>query len=679
MQFAMSRTPVLVAAALLIAAPIVLCATAAVIDRSAQKAALEEFVSGSANGFSVTQIHADPARRAWLIDGLVLHAPDLALRIGHLSLPWPAPEPRFAAHGFLQTAAAADTGANPAQSSTITADDVSIEAGQIRIAIKNMELNGTSLSKASLDALFAAHVAVGERLAQISAAHVAIAEMLIETKSDAKITAMPPTPDGQAAPKDTPPNPPQTEKITLRDIALDDLVQGHVRQATVSATSLIMKSADAGEMLAALGPTRLSGVDLVQAVALLSPPAADTAARKQNLCDSMAIEGVKIEAPQTRAELGIGTVAIKDVKLRPLRSPSGPGSSGATDTNHSERAVAFAQAFDHFNIAVVDFTDLRFGASSGANSWTGRIGHGVLNQMIEAKVGDAQFETFSVTGEGATVKIKRLAWHAINHPSAAVPKVAPDTAAAPDQDKMTAELIDIDFTNLTSLQGQGGLPPHVQLGHVEVTSGDPVDGVPTRMRAALDHLIFDLKDMKDNNFAKIAALGYGRLDLSSRLEAHFDTAKREFDLDALSLHGTDMGAVRISGQFDQVTNGLLSSDQAEMEAALVRVLLRKIEIKVENAGLFERLVAAAAKNAGVSQADIRKEFTDSVTRNVPALLANGRGADELAAAITKFIAQPKTFQLAVTAPDGIGVLDLVLIKNPASLLQRLDIKAAADE
>ncbi len=208
------------------------------------------------------------------IEGLVLHRPDLTLRIGHLSLPWPAQRRLFAASIFMQTAAAADAGVQPpdkdaglGQSGTISADDISIDTGALHAVIKHLELSGTSLSKADLTALFDAHASISAaaRIAKISAAHVAIPEMLIETK--------PAAPQGQGQPHDQGQGKiatPQGEKITLRDISLDDVVQGRARHATVTAISAVIESADAGQMQVALGPTQLDGLDLVQVAELLS-------------------------------------------------------------------------------------------------------------------------------------------------------------------------------------------------------------------------------------------------------------------------------------------------------------------------------------------------------------------------------------------------------------------------
>jgi hypothetical protein len=308
---------------------------------------------------------------------------------------------------------------------------------------------------------------------------------------------------------------------------------------------------------------------------------------------------------------------------------------------------------------------LRFGATSGATSWSGSINHGSMRQMINDKVEQAQFEDFSVTSAATTVKIGRLGW--AGNPAA--------TADAGGQ-KLIADALDLDLTKLVS---QNKTPAHVLLSHFELTSSDLVDGAPTRMRAAFDHFSFDLSNLKQSEFAQIAGLGYDKLDLSSRVDAHIDNATHEFGLDTLSLSGADMGAVRVSGRFDQVTKGLLSSDQGDLEAALVKVLLRHIDIRLENTGLFERLVASAAKSSGLTPTAVRKKFTETATAQVTAMLGDTPAADHINAALTKFIADPKTLRLSITAPDGIGALDVILSKDPTALLQSLQIEAAADD
>ncbi len=683
----MYRTAIL-GAFLLIAMPLAPMEIPALFDWLTLKAELDE-LAGGIQGLSAAHISANPSRREVTIEGLVLRRPDLALRIGHLTLRLSSPRPSFAGRGFMQAAAATDVdskapvkgaGAGLAQTGTISADDVTIETAALHAVIKHIDMEGTRLDKADLDALFDthAHASAAERLAKISAAHVAISEIVLKSK---------PTPqDAQGEADAMPDDEAQNEKIVLRDIAMDEVAQGRAGSAAIGATTAIIHSPEAGEMQAAFGPTRITGLDLVQAARLLSATSFRDAEAPQTICDSLDIDGVKISVPKAPAELGVGTVAIKDVKARSLPQLLRSGDGLRTGKPATERATAFAQLMDGFAIGSLEFTDLRFAMTNGTTPWTGRIGRGHMTQMVAAKIAEAGLENFTIAGEGAKVKIGRLGWHELDLAAKesgdeVLPnKIGPnDRAPSAEQQKISADTLDIDVSNLESYQPPPGAPTHFQLGHFELTSSDAVDGIPTRMNAAFDHFVFGVGSLKDGELAEVARLGYDKLDLSSRLAAHFSNTSGQLDLDALSLRGVDMGSIRISGRFDHVTNALFSSDQSEMEAGLLGVLLRRVEIRVENAGLFERLVAAAAKKDNTTPAKIRKKFTDAATAAVPALLDNGRGADVLAEALAKFIARPKNFRLAIRAPQGIGALELALIRDPAALLQQIEIEAAADE
>lgn len=598
------------------------------------------------HGIRLEAIRRDPQHNLIALDGLSFRARDLVLRIGHLDL-HPAARSEWP---FIQRTV---DGAAPA-SGTISADDISIDTTALHATIKHIELSGTELGKADLSALFdgASKIPAAERLAKLTASHIAIPEVVLNVK---------PTGEAPGAASDDA----LGEKITYRDISLDTVVQGHAQKAAITATSAVIQSTDSGEMQIALGPAQFANLDLVQLAALLSAPGTNVPDSSKALCDRVAIEGVKITVPDTKADMGMGTVSMTAVKVHATPQPT------KTALGTAKQPSGFAYAYDRFDVAELDFVDLRFKASSGSTSWEGRIGNGRLNQMIADKVSDAAFTDFSVTGEGGVVKVGHLGWRG--------PPVQNTQANAPDgdQQKIVGDTVEVDLATMPA--PESAVPARFLLGHLELTSTGPADGLPSEVHASLDHLSFDLAGVREGDFAQVAALGYGKLDLSSQLQAHFDATAHEFDLNALSFTGVDMGTVQLSGRFDQVTKGLFSGDQADLEAAVVRVLLRRLEIRVENAGLFDRVVAAAAKRQGVSESDMRKQLTDAVSSLVPTLLNHGRGSDRVVAALTKFIADPKTLRLSVTSADGISALEAFLTKDPAALMDKLQIQAVADQ
>ncbi|HEY1736507.1 MAG TPA: hypothetical protein VGG12_07675 [Methylovirgula sp.] len=629
----MRRIPLLAGAFLIAAAPL---AAGEIPDRLgafAHRAALQDLLA--AHGIEAKSVTFDPLRHHATIDGVVLRTRDLALRIGRLTIPLAAD----ANDGHVVLADAVDA------PGAISADDVSIDTSAFHATMKHIALSGTSLSKSDLTALLDPHSSVPavQRLANLSAAHVAIPELILEVKASALRSA------GDEKNADA-----QSEKITYTDIGLDDVVKGRASRASVTATSAVIQSTESGEMQIALGPAHLSNFDLVQLATLLSPPSQNAKDTTAGLCDTIAIEGVKVTVPETHSDMGMGSVTMTGINVHASAAPAGK----------DKNVAGFAYAYDRFDVNAIDFSDMRFAANNGATSWTGRIGHGLLTSMVADKVADAHFDDFTGTNDNGTIKIARLGWHGPG-----------DGADA--QQKMTGDALEIDVTKLPS-GAAPEKPIRFLLSHFEMTNGDFADGKPRQVQAAFDHFSFDLAGLPDA-FAPIASLGYDKLDLSSTLQAHLDTTTHQFTLDPLSLTGVDMGSVQLSGRFDQVTNGLFSSDQSQLESAVVRVLLHHIDIKIENSGLFDRIVAAIAKRDGVTDADVRKKFTDAATTVIPALLNHGKGSDQLAAALAKFIAEPKTLRLSVTAPDGISALDAFLFKDPAELLDRLEIEAVADQ
>lgn len=688
----MYRTAIL-GAFLLIGAPLAPMDIPAFFDGRLVRAELGDLVDGI-QGLSAAQIHTYPSQREVLIQGLLLRRPNFSLRIGRLALRLTAAPSFFAGASFMQAAAATDskatakdaTAAARAQTGMITADDITIETDTLHAAIKHIDMKGTQLSKADLAALFDPHAptSAAARLAKISAAHVVIPEIVLTSKPTAQEAhaKAPPTLDNKidGKPDNQTDDVSWAEKIVLRDIAMDDVVHGRARLAMIGATSAVIRAGDAGKMQTAFGPTRVTGLDLAQAARLL--PAAGKIGARQKLCNSLDVEGVKISAP--KAELGFGTVAIKNVEAGSLQSLLQSGNRLTADRPPRAPATAFAQFLANLALGSLEFTDLRFAITSGATPWSGGISRGFLTKVEAAKIDKAGFEDVAVASQGAKMKIGHLAWQ--RHDAKAAPakttgnKPVADASGTPlDQQQITADALDLDIANLASYPVTAGSPTRFQLSHFELTSRTSSDGMPTRMKADFDHLIFNVGAMKDGTFAELATLGYNKVDLSSRFEANFNNENNEFYVDVLSLSGTDMGAVKISGRFDHVTKALFSSDQTDIEAGLLSLLLHRIEIRVENTGFFERSLTAAAKKDNMTPAAIRKKFTDAVTSSIPTLLNNGRGTDAIVAALTKFIAQPKTFRLSVTAPQGIGALEMILIKNPATLLQKVEVEAAADE
>ncbi len=602
-------------------------------------AARAEFARLAPAGLVAADVTADPWRRTASIEGLTLRRAGFSLHVGRLTLPFAAP-PLFGLAAYAQ-------GAQPG---TISAQNIGIDVGPMHYTIKSITLTGTVLSNADLVALLdpKSTVSIADRLEKFSAAHVAIPEIAVQGTLGGR-----------------------TETDSYHNIALDGVVNGNAGEATIGALASRVVAPDTGAIQATYAPITATGLRLAVVAAIVFEPRTSDEAPLNTICDSLNIGSGKIVLEKAQLEIDIGALSAKDVKGRRLHVA--PNAVLFAENNLHADAYA-ADVLSSFEAGALDLDDLRVIVTDKDAAGIGTIGSIHLTGMADAKVADAELARLAVTAGGSSIKIDGVAFHNLDLVALR------DWAAADSDHRVSSASVarEIRLTGLDVDAGESKSRTRFQLGDLDLVSADPVDGIPTRFSTSIDHFTFDLKDAGDE-WDEVAALGYDKIDLSSRLDAHFDAAKQELGLDNLSLSGVDMGAVKIACSFNNVSKDLFSTDRSEMEAAALSMLLRRIEIRVEDAGFFERLLAAAARKDNKSPDQIRQAYVVAAAVDIPALLGDGPSAKAIGAAIAKFVAVPKNLRIVAVAPQGVGAADLVLAKNPGVLMDKLSVEAAADE
>jgi len=657
----MRRSALFLGASLIVVAPI----AGTALHFGAEGAAHAEFARLSANldGLTAESVTADAWLQKMTVDGLAFSRAGFRVRVGRIALPLAMPRSIFTSVVYAQDAAAAP--------SSISAENVAIDVGAVHYAIKRIDLSGTSLAKSDLDAILdpKSALSAADRIGKLLASHINIPEIVVQTTLSG-----------------------QSEKDTYRDIALDDVVQGHVANAAIGSLSSTLISSTANTMQSASGPIKMTGVDLALAARIVSEPRQSDSEPLKTLYDSVDIEGGKIFGENSNVEIGIGAILAKDVKARrlriPLRSVAGMFASQAKPTNNQQAASYLADVLDSFELGSVELKDLRF-TSFKDKAFTATLGRIYLHQMAASKISEIGYENFAVESGGTTVKIGGINFHDINlgelrdlfakaaknSDSASIDA----TAAVPAIGHISLGDIDVDVDDSNANVAGGDSHTKFQISKFDLTNAQPVNGAPTHLVTSLDHFTIDLKSLNGAQLGGIADLGYDKLDMSSRIEARFDASKKEVGLDDFSVSGVEMGAVKIAATFGNVTTDLFSADGAQVEAAALSILIRRLEIRIENAGLVDRLVAAAAKRDKISPAEMREKYVSTAAISVPATLGNGPGAKAIGAAIAKFVAAPKNLRIVAVDPEGFGIADFVLLRDPTALMDRLSIEAAANE
>ena len=195
-------------------------------------------------------------------------------------------------------------------------------------------------------------------------------------------------------------------------------------------------------------------------------------------------------------------------------------------------------------------------------------------------------------------------------------------------------------------------------------------GMPTKSTMAIRNLVVELPKGSETA-KKLAEAGYDRLDVSLTSSVAFNPAKKSLMIDDLTVSGVGMGSVGLRAEFANIDPDLLTGDPMTVEFA-------STELRVINDGLIDKALVMAAKEQGKKPDQLKKEAGAMVTQFTPMLLGGDPASLQVAAALGAFIRDPKSLSVTVKAKDGALKFTDLDFDQPLSILQELDISAAAN-
>jgi len=202
-------------------------------------------------------------------------------------------------------------------------------------------------------------------------------------------------------------------------------------------------------------------------------------------------------------------------------------------------------------------------------------------------------------------------------------------------------------------------------------------GLPIKSAVALRNLVVELP--KASEIArKLAEAGYERLDMSLTSSMAFNPAKKSLMIDDLTISGVGMGSVGLRAEFANIDPVLLTGDPMAALAALMTIEFASTELSVTNDGLLDKALVMAAKEQGKKPDQLKKEAGAMVTQFTPMLLGGDPASLQVAAALGAFIRDPRSLSIKVSGKDGPLKFTDLDFDQPMSILQELDITAAAN-
>jgi hypothetical protein len=494
----------------------------------------------------------------------------------------------------------------------------------------------------------------------------------------------------------------------LKNIVATGIGSGKIASLTVENTEVTTKiwtpGADSGavdaspqvEATGSYGTIAITNLNLSVILRILTE-VSPTIEPLVALYDNYSLNGfhLSVLAPPARVEIA-GGLATGSAKARPLRHPvtdlfkvSQKKRTGAQPSTQ-EIADAFAALSDlitafQISAEIKDMSLQVTGSPDGIDGKLSRVSmslgdNGALSEAVEG---------ISFDGAGAHVKIDRMGFNGLMLGPAAQ---AFATAAAQgdngiknanprDYIPTLAQLIIAGAAvNAPASRKDGGAPNRISvgLGKFELNNGNFLQGIPTALTINLEHLSAELPQ-SEPKFKDLIALGYSRLDLSSHVDVAWREATQQIDLNNLSATGVEMGTLSFKSTIGNAPKQLFAGSFAEIQAAAAAMMIKLLDIKFENMGLIDKVIAKQAKDQNMSAAEVKAGFAQAAAAAVPAMLGDASGARDVANAVATFIATPKNLHVTVRAPDGVPITDFASATNQAALLSKIQLSATANE
>jgi hypothetical protein len=233
-----------------------------------------------------------------------------------------------------------------------------------------------------------------------------------------------------------------------------------------------------------------------------------------------------------------------------------------------------------------------------------------------------------------------------------------------------------------SSAGLDGGSGHFSISSIELGASEPLNGIPTSVRIAVDGLVAALPRESDEEGIKtLLDLGYASLDVSFASATSWNPSSRDLVLRDLTFNVAGMGSFTVRGVLGNVSSEAFGTDTALATVALMESTLRNLDMTLVNGGLLDRILEREARQRGKAVEAVRREYAAAVSIALPAFLGSSEQARALTGAAARFLAKPGRLTVSARAkdPQGVGLADLAGSSNPTAALDRLEIKAAVQE
>ena len=225
--------------------------------------------------------------------------------------------------------------------------------------------------------------------------------------------------------------------------------------------------------------------------------------------------------------------------------------------------------------------------------------------------------------------------------------------------KETGNRVDSVSAEGISLSQPGKAPVVVDSASLDLS--DYADDVPHDITVSVEGIDLDPATVDtDGQFAsQLKAMGYDKLTLGFYGSGSLDEATGDLEVTEITVAGTDLGTVTLSGTFGGLTTDTIKKlkQPSPPPEAFGSVTLKQASLYYGDASLAGRIIAQQAKQMGQEPA----AFVGQITGALPLLLSvigNQPFQDKLAQGVTTFLKDPKNLTITAKPATPIALMEL---------------------
>lgn len=552
----------------------------------------------------------------------------------------------------------------------VTMENVTLASGATTVLAPRIEVRGTALGRPDLATLLdlAAPEPWAARLARLTAREIVVPELRVEQTFGGR-----------------------KQFAVYRDLTARDVVAGRAARIEAAGAEIRVEAQAEGGS-GRYGRMSASEVDLGE-MARLYTERADAPGAMRRIYGPFSVDGITF-ADRKGVEFRIGRAEGGGFSARPVKDSWGgltealgamkPNGGSPEERSRLMSAVAdMLDAFEAGPFAMSDLTVKDPSAKQPVDLRIAKIAYSGAGRAAEFRIDDTAIGTPDGQVKLASIVSSGFSLAPTLEGLRALSGKKPDEVDPADMRRLAPVLGSLRLSGL-SFDGiaKGGEPPlRVGVRSAEIKAERPVNGVPTDSRVAINGLTLTVPpDTKENGLKEIAALGYGTVDLSWLFDVGWNEPTGELAVREVSLSGRDMGVAKARATISGLTKDAFDPDSAVAAAALFSAAAKRLDVTIENGGLFERILSQQAKTQSRTPEELRRDYAMLAAAGIPAVLGNTPAAKILGQAVSRFVARPGKLTVTAVAkdPGGLAVSDFAAAPAPGAILDLVDLTAVAE-